>query len=283
MLKPTSAAAAAALLTALTGCAGPGSMHPDRGPSYASLEQDAVIVLAGEDAAAGFDAAQSFALGEVFRKAVAEQRPGITFQGPAALAAYTSNIDLQHAVSRVLQQQSLTDADLLVLRQSGMRAGYLMTARVLGDRVSTRSHEATEDASVPDFSYYEQQKKVHTTGELDYLYVRYLQSERSGVVEVALYALESRELVWAAHLDVSKVNEARKELSRMPPPRLGGRGMTGPARFYVAEALIESTINAASSHAAPDPKDYPPAPPVSDLIKQAGIDAGKKLPKAGIW
>jgi len=47
--------------------------------------------------------------------------------------------------------------------------------------------------------------------------------------------------------------------------------------------LIASTINSASPPPPPDPKDYPPVPTVDDLIEQAGIDAGKKLPKAAIW
>lgn len=274
--------AAAVLLIALTGCAEPGSMHTSRAPSYASLERSGVMVLAAEDPGAGFDAARSLALGEAFRRALSKERPGITFQGPATLAGYTANVDLQQTAARLLQQQSPTDADFALLRRAGMRTGYLMTARVVEDRTSTRSHEATEEASVPDFSYYEQQKKVHTMAELDYLYVRYLRSERSGAVEVALYALDSREMVWSAHLDVRKVNEARRELSRMLPPPLGPRGLGGPARFYAAEQLIASTINADSPRTPPDPTEYPPVPSVDDLIEQAGIDAGKKLPKAAL-
>jgi hypothetical protein len=280
MSKIVSSAAAIALLAALTGCVGPGAVQPKGGPSYASLEQDGVMVLAATDVGPAFDAAQSLALGEAFRNALAEQRPGIAFQGPSTLAAYTSDVELQQTIARLLRQQTLTDADLLVLQKSGIGAGYLMTARVVEDRVSTRSRQATEEASTPNFSYYEEEKKVHTMGELDYLYVRYLQSRRSGVVEVALYALKNKELAWSARLDVKQVNEARQELSRMPPPPQGPRGFTGPARFYAAEQLIASTLNDASPRAMPQPKDYPAPPPVSDLIKQAGIDAGKALPKA---
>jgi hypothetical protein len=279
MSKIASFAATVTLLAAVTGCAGPGATHPAGGPSYASLEQDGVMILAATEVGSAFDAEQSLALGEVFRKAVAEQRPGIAFQGPSTLVDYTSNVELQHTVARLLQQIP-TDDDLLVLQKSGMRAGYLMTARMVEDRVSTRSHEATEEAGIPNFSYYEEKKKVHTMGEIDYVYMRYLQSERSGAVEVALYALKSRELAWSARLNVKQLNETRKELSRMPPPPQGPKGFTGPARFYAAEQLIASTLNDASPRAMPQPADYPPLPPVSDLIKQAGIDAGKKLPKA---
>jgi hypothetical protein len=282
MLEPVSIAAAA-LLTVLTGCAGSGSTQPHTRPPYASLERSGVMVLAAEDAGTAFDAAQSLALGETFRGALSRQRPGITFQGPATLAGYASNIDLQQTAVRLLQQQKPTDADVALLRESGAHTGYLLSAHIVEDRTSTRSHEATEEASVPDFTYYEEQKKVHTMGELDYLYVRYLQAERSGTVEVALYALDSREILWSGHFDVRKVNEARKVLSRMTPPPIGPRGLGGPARFYAAEQLIASTINSASPPPPPDPKDYPPVPTVDDLIAQAGIDAGKKLPKAAIW
>jgi hypothetical protein len=280
MVKIASFAATVTLLAAVTGCSGPGATHPGGGPSYASLEQDGVLVVAAEDAGSAFDAEQSLALGEVFRKAIAEQRPGIAFQGPSTLAAYTSDVGLQQTVVRLLQQQIPTEDDLLVLQKSGMRAGYLMTARIVEDRVSTRSREATEEAGIPNFAYYEEKKKVHTMGEIDYVYMRYLQSERSGVVEVALYALKNRKLAWSARLNVKQRNETRKELSRMPPPPQGPRGFTGPARFYAAEQLIASTLNDASPRAMPQPTDYPPPPPVSDLIEQAGIDAGKKLPKA---
>lgn len=275
-----SSAAAVVLLTALTGCAGPDAMHPASGPSYASLKQDGVMVLAATDIGSAFDAAQSLALGEVFRKAIAEQRPGIPFQGPSALTAYTSNVELQQTVVHLLQQQIPNDADLVVLQKSGMRAGYLMTARIVEDRVSARSHEATEEAGIPNFSYYEEKNKVHTMGEIDYVYVRYLQSERSGVVEVALYALKNRELAWSARLDVHQRNETRKELNRTPPPREGPRSFTGAALFSAAGQTIASALFAALPQTPPYPSDYPPAPPISDLIKQAGIDAGKSLLKA---
>jgi len=279
MLKIASFAVTVTLLAALSGCAGPGATHPAGGPSYASLKQDGVMVLAASEVGSAFNAEQSLALGEVFRKAIAEQRPAIPFQGPSTLVDYTSNVELQQTAARLLRQIP-TEDDLLVLQKSGMRAGYLMTARVVEDRVSTRSHEATEEADIPNFSYYDEKKKVHTMGEIDFVYMRYLQSERSGVVEVALYALKKRELAWSARLDVKQLNETRKELSRMPPPPQGPRGFTGPARFYAAQQLIASTVNDASPRAMPQPTDYPPSPPISDLIKQAGIDAGKKLPKA---
>ena len=267
--------APAVLFAAFAGCAAPGAVQQASGPSYLSLKQDRVMVLAAADGPV-FDAAQSLALGEVFRRAIAEQCPGISFQGPAALADYTSDTEVQQTAAHVLRQ-SPTDTDLFVLRRASMRAGYLMTARIVEERVRNRSREATEEASIPRFSYYDEKAKVHTMGELDYVYSRYLQSERLGTVEVALYALKDKKLAWSARLDVNRLNEIRQELSRTPPPVQGPRSFTGAALFSAAAQTIAAALNSAVPQTTPDPQEYPPAPPVSELIRQAAIDAGRKL------